>query len=72
MLLKAWPTYPTLVAIVPDKGKVEARVSPDSTGNVNWAEVHMCIDERQGKYNLYSTVNATRASKDSKANQIDI
>jgi predicted P-loop ATPase len=63
--LKTWPTdFVHLVAIHIDaetgeKGRIEAMAFvKDEAGLIDWAAVRQWIEERQGKANLYFTVNA--------------
>ncbi len=73
--LRTWPSaFPHLVAIRVDpitreKGLVEGKAFPQP---VDWDAVRKWIDERQGKSNLYFTVNSLLTPLDKKAKKTDV
>ena len=72
--LKKWPVaYPTLVAIDVD-GAIETRSFPPPAGktDVEWAAVANWIYPRQGRKNIYYSVNPTRYAMSKKPANADI
>lgn len=77
--LAKWPTaFPHLSAIAIDpvtheKGLIEGKsFPPDARGYPDWAAVHDWIEERQGKSNLYFSVNSLGLPMNKKAGKADI